>query len=110
MHLIRGLAGTLLLILSAVLGLVALVLCITVILLPLGLPLLAYAGRLLASALKLMAPRSVSHPVKTFRKPLSQHGHHLKKEVSGLMPSLKKMRKRSHKKVRRMRKRAPLFS
>ena len=68
MRLLRGLAGALLWILSAVLGLVAVLLCVTVILLPLGLPLLGYARRLFTLALKLMLPRAVAHPAETATK------------------------------------------
>ncbi len=58
MLLLRGLAGALLWILSALLGLVAVILCITVLLLPLGLPLLGYARRLFTLSLRLMLPRA----------------------------------------------------
>jgi hypothetical protein len=68
MRLLRGLGGLLLWIGAAVLGLVAIILCATVILLPLGLPLLGYARRLLTQSVKLMAPRAVAHPVKTARR------------------------------------------
>ena len=47
MRLLRGLLGAVLWILAALLGLVGFVLCVTVILLPLGIPLLGVARRLL---------------------------------------------------------------
>lgn len=59
MRLIRGLAGSLLWIAAASVGLVALNLCVTIILLPLGLPLLAYARRLFTLSLKLILPPSL---------------------------------------------------
>ena len=61
MRLLRGLLGTLLWILAAVVGLVAVILCVTVILLPLGIPLLGYARRLFAQAVRMMLPRAVAH-------------------------------------------------
>jgi hypothetical protein len=70
MRLLRGLAGALLWILSAVLGLVAVILCATVILLPVGLPLLGYARRMFTTAFRLMLPRAVAHPAKTATKSL----------------------------------------
>jgi hypothetical protein len=79
MRLLRGLAGALLWILSAVLALVAVLLCVTVILLPLGLPLLGYARRLFTLALKLMLPRAVTHPAKTATK--SMHKRRLRKRM-----------------------------
>jgi hypothetical protein len=68
MRLLRGLLGALLWILAAVLGLVGIVLCVTVVLLPLGVPVLWVAGRLLTRAVQLMLPRSVAHPVDEVTK------------------------------------------
>jgi hypothetical protein len=68
MRLLRGLLGVLLWILAALLGLVGLVLCVTIVLLPLGLPLAAFAGRLLSRAVQLMLPRAVAHPVHVAKK------------------------------------------
>lgn len=56
MGLLRGLAGALLWIVSLLLVLVAAILCATILLLPLGLPLLGYARRLFTLSLKLMVP------------------------------------------------------
>jgi hypothetical protein len=58
--LLRGLAGALLWIVSLLLFLVAAVLCVTIILLPLGLPLLGYARRLFTLSLKMMLPRAAT--------------------------------------------------
>jgi len=68
MNILRGLAGALLWLLAAVLGLVAVILCVTIILLPLGLPLLNLARQLFTSAVQLMLPRAVAHPVRTAQK------------------------------------------
>ena len=68
MRLLRGLAGALLWILSLVLGLVAVILCATILLLPLGLPLLGYVRRMFALSLRLILPHAVSHPVETANK------------------------------------------
>jgi len=68
MRLLRGLLGGLLWILAAVVGLVAVVLCVTVILLPLGLPLLAQARRMFTTSVRLMLPPAVAHPVRTMDK------------------------------------------
>jgi hypothetical protein len=62
MGVLRGLAGALLWIASLLLVLVAAVLCVTVLLLPVGLPLLGYARRLFTLSLKLMLPRRKSGP------------------------------------------------
>ena len=70
MRLIRGLAGSLLWIGSGLLGLVSILLCVTIILLPLGIPLLGVARRLMTTGVRLMLPPSVAHPVKESRKGL----------------------------------------
>jgi hypothetical protein len=61
MRLLRGLGGALLWIVSLLLVLVGAILCVTVILLPVGIPLLGYARRMFTASLKLMSPRAVHH-------------------------------------------------
>jgi hypothetical protein len=58
MRLLRGLAGVLLWVVALLLALVAVVLCVTVLLIPLGLPLLGYARRLFTFSARLMFPRT----------------------------------------------------
>ena len=64
MRLLRGLAGALLWIGAALLGLVGVILCVTVILLPVGIPLLGVARRMFTSSVRLMLPRGLAHPAK----------------------------------------------
>jgi hypothetical protein len=64
MRLARGLLGTLLWILAGVLGLVSIILCATLILLPLGIPLFKLSKSLFGKAVRLMMPPAVAHPVK----------------------------------------------
>ena len=110
MSLLRGLAGALLWIVSALLGLVAAILCVTIILLPVGLPLLGYAGRLFALSMKLMLPRAVSHPVDPADKARKQ-GRRTKDNLSATTASdFKKLRKQSRKQARRVRKKIPVLS
>jgi hypothetical protein len=61
MRLLRGLAGALLWIVSLLLVLVGAILCVTVILIPLGIPLIGYARRMFTFSVKLMLPRAVTH-------------------------------------------------
>ena len=63
MKLLKGLAGSLLWILAGVLGLVSILLCVTIILLPLGIPLLGLSRRLMTTGVQLMLPKAVAHPV-----------------------------------------------
>ena len=57
MRMLRALVGSLLWILSGVLGLVGVILCVTVILLPLGIPLLYLARRLFKYSMRRVARR-----------------------------------------------------
>jgi hypothetical protein len=68
MRLLRGLPVAVLWILAAVLGLVGVLLCVTIILLPLGIPLVKLAGRLFCRSVQLMLPRELAHPVKELTK------------------------------------------
>ncbi|HEX2286201.1 MAG TPA: hypothetical protein VHI10_15470 [Mycobacterium sp.] len=68
MRLLLGLLGVLVWIVAALLGLVGVVLCVTIILLPLGIPLVALAGRLFTRAVQLMLPRALAHPVGEAKK------------------------------------------
>jgi hypothetical protein len=81
MRLLRGLLGGLLWILAAVVGLVAVVLCVTVVLLPLGLPLLAQARRMFTTSVRLMLPPAVAHPVRTMDKNARRKGRRAKDAV-----------------------------
>ena len=86
MRLLRGLAGALLCLVSLVLALVAVVLCVTVILLPIGIPLLGYARRCFTSAMKLMLPRVVSHPLKTANQAVEKHGRRARRRARKHLP------------------------
>jgi hypothetical protein len=97
-------------IVSTLLGLVAVILCVTIILLPVGLPLLGYARRLFTLSLKLILPRAVSHPVETADKSMRKRGRKAKDGVSAAAPDLKKVRKGSRKKARQLRKKMPVVS
>jgi hypothetical protein len=77
-RILRALGAALLWLLAVVVGLVACLLCVTLILLPLGLPLLRLAGRMFAKAAQLMLPRPVAHPVKELEK----RGHRARKGLA----------------------------
>lgn len=61
-------------IVSLLLILVGAILCATVILLPVGIPLLGYARRMFSSSLKLMLPRAVAHRVRATDKAREKRG------------------------------------
>jgi hypothetical protein len=68
MRILRALGAALLWLLAVVIGLVGCLLCITIILLPLGLLLLRLAGQLFSTAARLMLPRPLAHPGKELSK------------------------------------------
>ena len=102
MRLLRGLLGGLLWILAAVVGLVAIVLCVTVILLPLGLPLLAQARRMFGASVKLMLPPAVAHPVKTMDKKSRKKGKQGKKAAGKAVGEVAKTGRRPFRRRRRI--------
>ena len=72
MRILRGLGGAVLWLLACVVGLVAVILCVTVLLLPAGIPLLRVARRMFAKAARLMLPRALAHPVQTAKDSVSE--------------------------------------
>jgi len=86
MRLLRGLLGSLLWIVAALLGLVSLILCVTVILLPLGIPLFKVSKSLFGTSVRLMLPPAVAHPVKHAGKKSEQ----AKPDVSGMVSKVAK--------------------
>jgi hypothetical protein len=83
MRLLRGLPGAVLWILAAVLGLVGVLLCVTVILLPLGIPLVKLAGRLFCLSVQLMLPRELAHPVDELTKATNKKARTMRSAASG---------------------------
>ena len=68
MRVLRVLLGALLWILASLVGLLGVVACVTLILLPVGIPLLMLARRLFGKSLRLFMPPAVAHPVKEGRR------------------------------------------
>ena len=68
MRFLRVLLGSLLWLVAGVVGLLGVVLSVTVILLPVGIPLLMLARRLFRMAMALILPRAVVHPVEELGK------------------------------------------
>jgi len=71
MRVLRGLGGTVLWLFACVVGLVAVILCVTVLLLPVGIPLLKVARRMFGTALRLMMPRPLAHPLQSAKDSVS---------------------------------------
>jgi len=64
MRVLRAFLGSLLLILACVVGLLGALLSVTLILLPLGIPLLLLARKLFGYSMTMFLPRVVRHPAK----------------------------------------------
>lgn len=99
MKLLRMLGGSLLWILSGVVGLVGVLLTVTVILAPVGIPLLMLARRLFRFSMVLFVPREARHPLET-----------LKSSVTDATPEvdIKKGRKKARKLAKKQRKKLPV--
>jgi hypothetical protein len=110
MRFLRGLGGVLLWLVASLVGLLGAVLCVTIILLPLGIPVLLIARRMFGTSMKLLLPRELAHPVdeasKSLRKTRKKAGKKLKDapDTDDIADAGKKARKRMRKGGRRMRK------
>jgi hypothetical protein len=100
MRILRALVGSVLWILAGVLGLVGVLLCVTLILLPLGIPVLMLARKLFAFAMTLMLPRKVRHPVDELGKSARRGAKKTKGSLSVDTKPLAKAAKRTRKKGR----------
>jgi hypothetical protein len=110
MRFLRGLGGVLLWIVASLIGLLGAVLCVTIILLPLGIPVLLVARRMFGISTKLLLPREMTHPVdeasKSLRKTRKKAGKKLEDApgTDDVADAGKKARKRVRKGGRRLRK------
>jgi hypothetical protein len=86
------------------------ILWVTVILLPLGIPLLAYAGRLFMLSFKLVLPRAASHPGKEAARSMRSGSRRAKKKLGAVEPKLEQVKKRGRHTARQLRKRLPIAS
>lgn len=103
---LRALAGSLLWILSGVLGLVGALLSVTVILLPLGIPLLMLARRLFRYSMVFFLPRAVRHPAQETGKSVKGGVDDAIRSAKVPKPIGKKARKTAGKKAKRSAKKA----
>lgn len=99
---LRGLLGVLLWIVAALLGLVGLVLCVTVILLPVGIPLVKLAGRFFTRSVQLMLPRAMAHPVDELTKTAQKKGRKVGSAASDTANSTAKKTRKALRSQRKM--------
>ena len=110
MRIIRALVGSLLWILAGVVGLVGVLLCATLILAPVGIPVLMLARKLFAYAMTMFLPRGVRHPVdelgKSARRQVKRTKHSAADvDTKALKKTARKTRKKGGKIVKQQRKR-----
>jgi hypothetical protein len=74
MRMLRGLAAALLWLVAGLLGLLGVILSVTIVLLPLGVPLLFLARRVFGYSMTLLLPRTVRHPVREPARRLKKSG------------------------------------
>lgn len=79
MRVLRAVGGAVLWLLATVVGLLGAVLSITIVLLPIGIPLLLLAGSLFRRSMALLLPRSVLHPVEETGKTAKHKAKRLRK-------------------------------
>ena len=103
MWIFRALAGALLWLLAGILGLVGAICCVTIILLPVGIPVLALARKLFAYSMVFFLPRKVRHPVDELKK---SAGSKASDAVDSVKDSMKDSMKDSGVDLKPVRKRA----
>src|SRR4051795_7792469 len=81
MKILRWLVAGLVWILAGVVGLVGVVLCVTIILLPLGIPVLMLARRIFDVAALLVLPRAARHPIEEAGEALKRGTKDMKKSA-----------------------------
>ncbi len=100
MRLVRAIPGALLWILAAVVGLLGALLCVTVIGLPLGIPLLMGARRMFGSSVRLMLPSHIAHPVKEAKSSGLRKGRKATKQGGKAGQKLSEVNAKAGKKAR----------
>jgi hypothetical protein len=71
--------------------------CLTILLLPLGIPLLMLSRRLFGQSMRLILPRGVTHPVKETSKSLRKSGDKATSKLADAKPEGKQLRKQMKK-------------
>ena len=104
MRLPRALAGALLWILASVVGLLGALLCVTIIGLPIGIFLIRRAGRMFSTAVRLMLPSGLAHPIEEAKSSAREKGKKGADRGKDTAEKAKKAAKKTKKKSRKKRK------
>ncbi|GAB7005557.1 hypothetical protein JCM18899A_30300 [Nocardioides sp. AN3] len=106
MKALRWLGASLLSLVGGLLGLVGALLCVTIILAPLGIPILFLARRLFRTAGDLVIPRKVRHPLEALSDAASDSTSDVTKTVGKKGKAARKQSKRATRKVTKKAKKA----
>jgi hypothetical protein len=98
---LRWTAASVVWLLGGLLGLVGALLCVTLLLAPLGIPLLFLARRLLKTAGQLVVPRAVRHPIDTLEQKTADTGDDVRKRGKDVGKRGKKVGRKTRKKLRK---------
>jgi|tagenome__1003787_1003787.scaffolds.fasta_scaffold20906322_4 hypothetical protein len=101
MFLLRGLAASLLWIVAGLLGLVGALLCATLVLLPVGIPLLMLAKKVFGYSMVVMVPGKVRHPVQHAEKSTKRGLKRAGKKSKPVQRTVKKQGRKARRAVAR---------
>jgi hypothetical protein len=112
-RLVRVLVGAVFWILAVVVGLVAAILCVTTILLPIGIPLLLLSRRLFGASTRQFLPRKVRHPLQEADKAARKEKPRTRRQTKKLRKSLPDLdvaaaKRKSRRFLKRRRKKLPV--
>lgn len=105
MRILRALVGSVLWILAGVLGLLGVLLSVTVVLLPLGIPLLFLARKVFRYSMVFFVPRKARHPVQELGKSVRSGAG----SAASNLPDSKRARKAAKKTGKKARKKGKSF-
>jgi hypothetical protein len=106
MRVLRAAGGSLLLVLAGVVGLLGVLLSVTLILLPVGIPLLFLARKLFKYSMTLFLPRAVRHPAQELGRKGRRGGKDVAEALGSSKKALKDARKHGRKLTKKARKKA----
>jgi hypothetical protein len=101
MFLLRGLAASLLWIVAGLLGLLGVLLCATLVLLPIGIPLLMLAKKVFGYSMVVMVPGKVRHPVQHAEKSTKRRFKRVGKKSKPVQGMVKTQRRKARRALAR---------
>jgi hypothetical protein len=97
---LRWMAAALSWVLAGLLGLVGGLLCVTIILLPLGIPIVMLARRLFTRSVRMLVPQPVKHPAQESGKAFKGRGKDVSEAAKGGAKAVRKQGRKALKNTR----------